>query len=522
MIALILKRFCQACHRALKDERGGMGMFMAVGAVAFVGIAGISVDAMRGYLVQSRLSSALDAAGLAGARVMYSDTRDADIQMYFDANFPDGYLGATVTGPIFTFYPSNEVITLTAEATIGTTLTQVLGYDNLTVAATSEITRQTELLDVVLAIDMSGSMNWDIDGNNTSVVADRRITLATNAAKDLVDILYGTDDLAPLLKIGVVPWSGKVNIMNPNIPFNAGATTTVSVPSFTNPITGLAQSEVYVPNNAPVPLLSTPPAAEPFDDDNGNGVRNFGEDYTDVNGNGHYDVEWQGCVFARYLSGGVGNDADMMVGPAIGVGGKDWPAWEVIDWQGEPVAGSSPKCPLASGGYECTSCLSHGITPLQTTKAAITGAINDLTSPGGSTEMLGGLAWAWRTLVPAAPFTEADPDPEGQRTQAIILLTDGEYTGWSGDGYKTQLGFNTAAQTLANQRLRDLSTVIKESGVVIYTIQFAADSPTLEPSMKDVASGPDSPFYNKAPTAAELQEVFKEVANDLSQLRVSM
>ncbi len=496
-------------------------MFMAVGAVAFVGVVGISVDAMRGYLVQSRLSSALDAAGLAGARVMYSDTRNADIQMYFDANFPNGYLGATVTGPIFTIDPSNEVITLTAEATIGTTLTQVLGFDNLTVAATSEITRQTELLDVVLAIDMSGSMNKAVDGSNNPPAGESRMELARAAALDLVDILYGADELAPLLKIGVVPWSGKVNVMNPNIAFNAGATTTVAVPAFANPITAAAQSEVYVPNNSPVPLLSMPPAAEPFVDDNGNGVRNSGESYTDVNGNGKYDVEWQGCVFTRYLTGGVGDDADMMVGPAIGVGGKDWPAWEVIDWQGEPVSGFA-KCPLAVSGYECTSCLSHGITPLQTTKAAITAAIADLTLPGGSTEMLGGLAWAWRTLVPAAPFTEADPDPDGQRTQAIILLTDGEYTGWSGDGYKTQLGFNTGAQTLANQRLRDLSTIIKESGVVIYTIQFAVNSPTLEQLMKDVASGPDSPFYNKAPTAADLQEVFKEVANDLSQLRVSM
>lgn len=521
MIASILMRFCQACRRALNDERGGMGMFMAVGAVAFVGVVGISVDAMRGYLVQSRLSSALDAAGLAGARVMYSDTRDADIQMYFDANFPDGYLGATVTGPIFNVDPSNEVITLTAEATIGTTLTQVLGYDNLTVAATSEITRQTELLDVVLAIDMSGSMNQDIEGNYGQPVADRRITLATNAAKDLVDILYGEDGLAPLLKIGIVPWSGKVNVTNDGIAFDPGATTTVTVPNFTNPITSTAQSEVYFANNSPVPLLAAPPATEPYTDSDSDGKYDQGEPFTDLNGNAFRDVAWKGCVFARYLPGGVDNDANQIVGPVVGLGGADWPAWEVVDSRGEPVPGSS-KCPMSVSNAECTACPTQSITPLQTTKAAVTAAIDNLTTPGGYTEIIGGLAWAWRVLVPEAPFTEADPDPEGQRTQAIILLTDGEYTGRSGDNYKAVFGSGTSAQTLAHPELRSLATTIKESGVVIYTIQFAEESATLQQLMKDVASGPDSPFYNFAPTAAELQNVFEEVANDLSQLRVSM
>lgn len=514
-----------------------MGAFMGVGIVAFVGFAGLSVDAMRGYLVQSRLSSALDAAGLAGARVMFSPTRDADIRMFFESNFPPGYMGATVTYPNSPnptilepqVDASNEVLTLTAEATIQTTLMRVLGFDTLTVSATSQITRETEMLDVVIAIDMSGSMNYYVNNNNNAPVGSRRIDFARTAALKLVDILYGTDGLAPLLNIGLVPWSGKVNVMRNGEAFDPTLTTAVTVPSYTNPITGATgQTTVYYANNSPVPLLCRPGAAETFTDTNGNGVRNSGEPYVDCNGNGSYDgaYTWQGCVFARYVPGGVNNDADLEIGPKYAVGGKDWPAWEPIDARGEPTPSGSTTCSLAytsgSFAYECTSCLSHGITPLQNLKSVIDAAINDLDSPTGSTEMLSGLAWAWRVLVPDAPFTEADPNPQGNRTQAIILLTDGEYTGWSGDAYKHQLGFNTSAQATAYPRLESLATKIKDSGVVIYTIQFANTSSALETRMKNVASGPDAPFYHKAPTEAELDAAFEEVANDLSQLRVSM
>lgn len=484
MFSAILSRIQRTGWSVLKDERGGMAIFLAAGVIAFVGFVGISVDAVRGYLVQSRLTSALDAAGLAGARVMFSPTRDTDIQMFFESNFPPGYLGATVTGPTFTVDAQSEVLTLTAQATIETSFMRVLGFDTLTVAARSEITRQTELLEVVIAIDMSGSMNGSVEGGGS------RIDAARTAATDLVNILYGADETKPLLKIGLVPWNGKVNITRNGTTFDSDLTTTSPVATFVNPITGASQSVVYFVNNSPVPLLSAPPE------------------------------EWKGCAFTRYTDDGFGNDADLTLGPAS-VNGTDWPAWEFIGPEGEPVPGFA-RCAMSIFHRECTRCLNHGITALQNSKTAILDAINELTSPTGTTNIPQGLAWAWRVLMPEAPFTEAEANPPGRRTQAIILLTDGENFGGVGDGYKTAFGYGSAAQPEANQRLRDVAAAIKAQGVLIYTIQFAFDDTDLAQLMKDVASGPDSPFYNFAPDRATLQQVFREVANDLSQLRISM
>jgi hypothetical protein len=154
---------------------------------------------------QDALGQALNSAALAGGREIYSPTRDADIQMFFNANFPPGFLGATVSGPQIVVSPNNEKLTLTASAKIDTTFMKVLGFNELNVSTTTEITGETTYLDVILAIDMSGSMSSSTGGQS-------RIAAARAAATDLVNILFGGEETKELLNIGIVPWNGKVNI----------------------------------------------------------------------------------------------------------------------------------------------------------------------------------------------------------------------------------------------------------------------------------------------------------------------
>ncbi|MBK18809.1 MAG: hypothetical protein CMM52_08235 [Rhodospirillaceae bacterium] len=182
---------------------------------------------------------------------------------------------------------------------------------------------------------------------------------------------------------------------------------------------------------------------------------------------------------------------------------------------------SGGTCSSAVGGSECRPCLSHGITALRNVKQEVLDAINELQSPTGTTNIPQGLGWAWRVLTPGAPFTEADPNPPGDRQQAIVLLTDGENYGGSGDGYKGVFGVGSAAQSDMDNRLTELATNIKASGVVIYTIQFANSGSAMQTLLKSVATGPDSPYYHYAPDGTALQQVFQEVANHLSELRIS-
>jgi len=470
-------------RRLILDRGGAVAIYLAFAIVPLIGFIGIGTDAARAYMVKSRLSSALDAAGLAGGKAFFSPTRDQDIDMFFNVNFPPGYMDATISGPLVTVDTENETITLSASATIPTTFMRLIGHDTIVISSDTEVTRQIEMLDVVLAIDMSGSMTSSA-GNGQN-----RIEAAREAANLLTDILFGNSGEKDLLKIGLVPWNAKVNVTIDGSTYNSASTITQPVGAFTNPETGANQSVVYFANNSPVPLLAPPP------------------------------VNWKGCVYSRFIDDAISDsDADILM-PPVSTPITDWPAWQPIGPEGEPVSGGT--CTTAVSGSECRRCLSHGITPLQNQKTTIQNAINALQSPTSTTNIPQGIGWAWRVLKPEAPFTEADPNPPMNRQQAIVLLTDGENYGGSGDGYKGTFGLGGAARLAMDDRLRLLSDNIKADGVIVYVIQFANNNSALQTLLQSTASGPGSPFYHYAPDAVALQQIFHEIASHLSELRLS-
>lgn len=481
-----LRAFAGTFRRFGAETRGGLAPFVALSIIPLVAFVGIGTDTARGYILKSKLSYALDAAGLAGGRVIYSANRDSDIQMYFNANFPPGYMDATLDGPHSTVSPDNTTVTITASATIGTTFMRVLNVNTMTVSASTQVTAETDMLDVVLSMDVSGSMSQSVGGV-------QKIAAARSAATTLVNILFGSNATNSLLHIGLVPWNSKVNVWTQGGPaYNSAQTTTQSVATFANPVTGAAQSVVYNANNSETPLLNAPPS------------------------------NWKGCVYARYINDGISNnDADELEGLLTNVGGKAWVAWQPIGSEGEPPSGGS-LCTSHVGNNQCTPCYSKGITPLQSNKQTILNAINALTNPTGNTNLPQGLDMAWQVLTPAAPYSEAVANPQGNRKQAIVIMTDGDNMGGSGDAYKGVFGIGTAAQPGLNARFAQTAANIKATGVIIYAIQLG-DPPTATQAalMKNAATGPDAPFYFYAPDAATLQSAFQQVANSLSELRLS-
>jgi Flp pilus assembly protein TadG len=489
-------------RKFIEDARGAVAVLVALAAVPLIGTIGIGVDSARGYVAQSRLSAAVDAAALAGGNSFFASTRDDDIRMIFHANFPDGYLDASVSGPTITPDDANQKITVAASATVPVTFMRLFGHETVTVSASAEVTRKMKALEVVLSMDVSGSMGTKDPGQTIT-----RLAASQQAAKELITILFGGDTSKDLLNIGLVPWSSKVNVMIDGQPFNSALNKTVAVPSFTAPDIDRVQSNVYYANNSPVPLLEPPPSG------------------------------WKGCVFNRYINNATDDDdGDIRDGPFSG-GGKDWPGWAPVlpgdypnttvtaKWGGEPVDGyvngRPRRCALAPSGEECTPCPTVGITPLQNSKKVITDAVNKLAA-GGNTNLPAGLGWAWRVLTPEAPFehtitTEYTPD------KTIVLMTDGENCAASGDAYKAVFGLcsSSAARDKMNARAEKLAANIKATGVIIYVVQFIDASSALKAFLKKVASGPDAPFYYYAPDASALRGAFHEIANHLSELRLS-
>lgn len=465
LINTLVSRAC----RFPRDRRGSIYAFAALFAIPMAGLVGIGADTGRAYMVKSRLVQTLDAAGLAGAKVAHLSTYGDDIVRYFKANFPNNYLGATVTGPTYTADAAGEKVTVVASATVPTAFMHLFGHDYVTVSAQTEVTRKQVQLDVVLSMDMSGSMGSWSGGQ-------QKIAAARNAATTLVDILYGGAETKPLLKIGLVPWNGRVNISVNGKTYDPNHTGTAKkfVNAFPNPVTGGFQNFVWKINNSNLHLLnaSKPPAG------------------------------WKGCVRARYKNDGSENtNADDYDGKKKTTAAH-WIGWEWADNTG-------------------TACLSHGITKLNQSKATITSAINALQNPTGVTNISQGLSWAWRVLTPGWPFKEADANPIGQRVQAVVLLTDGAHVAGTNDAYNAIWGTGSSAGSNYNARLLRVATAMKAQGIMVYVIQFHYTDPVLVNLLKQVASGTGAPYYHFAPDSQALQAAFQEVGSALSQLRIS-
>ncbi|RWI13722.1 TadE/TadG family type IV pilus assembly protein [Mesorhizobium sp.] len=222
-----------------------------------------------------------------------------------------------------------------------------------------------------------------------------------------------------------------------------------------------------------------------------------------------------------------------------------------------------------------SSCTTNPITPLKDVtqlaqKEEIDNAI-DAMAPNGNTNVPEGLAWGWRTVSSNEPFTEGRPNAERGNDKVVIVLTDGAntysavsdssyannrstyaaygYTGltYPGSGSVTRLFMNTSTNigkttyTGANytaaldEQMQTLCGNAKKSNVLVMTVALdlsttdAVDKNALD-ALKACSSDsrfrkdptdPSKPaklFWNA--TGATLSDNFKEIANELSNLRI--
>ena len=189
--------------RYKQNEEGTAIVFLGFTIFVLVGAAGLAFDAGRGYMLNARLSQAVDAAALAGGRALSigsSGDYEGIIEKYFKANLPDGYMGASIPEPTIKLNADGDEIEVTATATVGTTLMRVLGSKTIDIAARAVAHRAVKGLEVALVLDNSGSM----DGSKMTDLKD--------SSKLLVDILYGDNETVEDLYVSVVPFTGRTNL----------------------------------------------------------------------------------------------------------------------------------------------------------------------------------------------------------------------------------------------------------------------------------------------------------------------
>lgn len=190
------RRIPTACRRFVRDEDGCMVIFGMFLLVMMLIVAGISVDAMRFESQRAQLQGTLDRAVLAAADL--DQTRNAEdvVRDYFaKAGLLDRLTSVTVQE---TF--NSRTVSATAETGLDTYFMKMAGVPRLTAQGASTAREIISDIEIILVLDVSGSM-----------LANNRMVNLRTAATEFVQVVL-QNDTENRISIGLVPFNGQVNL----------------------------------------------------------------------------------------------------------------------------------------------------------------------------------------------------------------------------------------------------------------------------------------------------------------------
>jgi hypothetical protein len=359
------------------------------------------------------------------------------------------------------------------------------------------------------------------------------MTSLKSSANTLVGALFGAETTSEFVKIGLVPFTGAVNVGSGNI----GASWLDSAG-----LSPIHAEDINVP---------------------------AGKTLFDLF-NALLNVSWGGCVRARVGPGGydlTDEPPNPLVGETLFVpyfapdepGTGNGPLGPGLGYQNDylddtsilgdviakqknwlkyigaliPVLGYNP--PLGPN-YNCPA---SSIQPLTNVKGTITSAISGMAA-GGNTVIPEGIAWGWRALSPGPPFAEGAPYSDKDTMRFLILLTDGENNVGGGSNFHNKslfsaygfaasghLGSTDGSQTrqVLDAKTAALCSNVKAQGIFVYTIAFqVADGATrtmLQNCATPPAECPGNQCYYESPSVSALETAFTNIALGINQLRVA-
>jgi Flp pilus assembly protein TadG len=514
----MLGRSISLLLRLRAEEHGAVLIKVAIALLPLLTAVGVALDVSRLTLAKQKLTDAVDAAGIAVGRHPELSAEDATslaqsfVQAFYPSKLYGDLLGVTVAA-------TSKQVDITGKARVPMTLTRVLGYTSVDISVSSMVLRQLRNIEVVMVLDNSGSM------------AGTRMTALKTSANTLVSALFGPETTSDFVKIGLVPFTGAVNVG----PGNIGAEWLDSA-------------------------RLSPIHAEDIDIPAGKTLFDLFK--------GLANVGWGGCVRARVGPGGydlTDEPPDPAAGETLFVpyfapdepGTGNGPQGPGLGYQndylddtaisGDAVAkqrnwsrysgASVPNLgfnPPLGPNYNCPA---SPILPLTNVKATITSAINSMVA-GGNTVIPEGIAWGWRVLSPGLPFPEGAPYSDRDTIKFLILLTDGENNVGGGSNFHnaslfSAFGFAASghlgstnglqARQVLDAKTATLCANVKAQGIYVYTIALQVTDGATRTMLADCASSecPGGQCSYESPTASALDTVFANIALGINQLRVA-
>ncbi|MDD9925985.1 MAG: pilus assembly protein TadG-related protein [Rhodospirillaceae bacterium] len=442
--------------RSFKRSQGGAVIILwALAAIPVVVGVGAAVDLSRAYMAKSRLAFALDAAGLAAGAAGETETEmQAIAEQFFEANYPSSLPGTPST-PVLTV--DGGVIKVSGTVTLEPTLLQLIGQEDFTVAASSEVLRKG--LEVALILDNTGSMKGS------------KLESLRTASQDLVDILFAVPELQSNLSVGIVPYSATVNL-------GAAALGIVS---------GVAPEEF-----------------DPNDDEKWQGCvlgRTYPADVQDVPSGG-------GQLWAKYFwESAADNDwpvadttpslCNNSTGPNVACPTPITPLTNDKTVLDSAVGAMEAWC---RGGTFSNVGMAWGWRVLSPEEPYSEGL--PYATPGFDKVailMTDGVNGYFKK--PGSPFT-SDYSAYERLSEGNLGTTN-----------------KSAAKTELNNRLTEVCNNMKAAGIIIYTITFSLNNETTKTIYRNCAT--DTSKYFDSGNGPALQQAFQDIAEELINLRVS-
>lgn len=573
-LRLALRRW-PLLSRLADDTRGNVLLFMAAGVIPVTAAIGGGVDLTRAYMAQARLQQAVDAATLAGRKAMTDgslDTAAPEIVKFLQNNYPaemsDGS-GIDVDDPIFQSEPveisstiSDEgALCVTAQATIPTLVMGAFGKQSITIGADSCARRSGTNIDVVLVLDVTGSM------------AGTRITALKAATNDFLETLDDTRTQLAVsglrVRVGIVPYSQAVNVGRLLREENASYIETVSQPYW---------SDIGTPYR---PCLNNSDRnCDWRNSDADDSPRAVSLDVSSfvtaggASGSSYSNAyAWKGCVEMRQSIKTIGSStsaASIPAGawdiidaaPGASVNGGTAPAWRPFfasPLSNENRYGPSPRTTQpttqpwsamkwevdrdstwraarssasTSGSNPNANCPAEAKKLGEHSASSLSTYVNSLTAQGGTLHDVG-MYWGLVMISPQAPFANETeylaPGHTGSKRDVkkyIVFMTDGQleppgsYSAWGKEGWEKRIHSDADSVAEHRKRFQMLCEAAKQQNVNISTIAFGDSMGTSDRSALTGCATNTDQFYEAA-NSADLIAVFQAIANNIGYLRLS-
>jgi len=497
-------------RRVFGEERGQALPLFALFLLVFLGFVAMSIDVGRYVWARTQMQAAVDAAALAAAQSMPSQTDAATkaTEYWMDNS---GFIRSQGTNVQFavTYPQGNKAVRVEARADIPTWFARLFGVDHWTVSASGDA--ESQVLDIVVVFDISGSMCFDsfrqVENSIAYMMSPGRLTPAGGFAfPRLAANINSTQTTIPLNDVRIfASTNASTNRSNFGTTFN---TTTpywqVSVGSNATsvPTSASLRPGIIMIDNELMRITGVNTSNNTL-----TVIRGYRNEATDTN-----TVATSHAANAEVWANRTGysstNDYCQLASyytPTTTQNGPHQPFDAAIDAAKYfTTLFDEQYDKIGAVRFSTTAAISQNLTSDFST---VRGSLDAILWPAGATNIAHGLAVGRQVL-----------DGPGKRANAVrvlVLLTDGVANIYCGSAtYNPSAYDSTSCSTgsgvsQAEEHARQEAQRARNGDIIIFTIGLGNDLNTT--FLQDIATIGGGKFYH-APTTAELDEAFQAVA----------